>query len=120
LTVLFTAAPGEDGTGGTEVSVGGGSLYERVSIPSASWDASATLGQPSTIANDVAIAFPTAGAAWGTVTHYGLAPAGVEGVADVKWWNVITASKVVDTGDDVSFAIGALVLQLGDPGDTYS
>jgi hypothetical protein len=111
---LYTAAPAEDGTGGTEVSA---SEYERVII--SNW-AAASAGQPSTVSNSTsAITFAAATSSWGTVTHFGLCPAGTKAVADVKIWGTLDTSKAVDNGDTVSFAIGALTIQLGDPGDTY-
>jgi len=117
FVTLYTAAPLEDGTGGTEVSTAG-TAYARVSMASTDWAAAAG-AQPSTVSNSNVITFPTATASWGTVTHFGLAPAGVEGVADVKIWSILDAAKIVDIGDTVSFAASALTIQLGDPTDTY-
>lgn len=113
---LYTAAPNEDGTGGTEVATG--SAYARQTMASTDWAAAAT-GQPSTVSNSNAVTFPQATGSWGTITHFGLCASATEGTADVKIWGALDTSKVVDNGDTVSFAVSALTLQLGDPGDTY-
>jgi hypothetical protein len=34
-------------------------------------------------------------------------------------WEQLTTPKAVLNGDTASFGVGALVLKLGDPGDTY-
>ena len=119
--VLYTAAPSEDGTGGTEVPNANG--YARQPIPVASWDATATdatLGNPATISNDVIVEFAAAsGGGWGNVTHFGLAPSSTWGAADVKAWDALVTPKTIDAGDTASFAVGQLTFQLGDPDDSY-
>ncbi len=110
---LFTTSPNEAGTGHTEVT---GGSYARVSMDGADWAAAAG-AQPSTVATATTTDFVTATASWGTVLSFGLFTASSGG--DPQWWAVLDASKVVDNGDTVSFAIGALILQLGDPGDSY-
>lgn len=114
---LYTAAPNEDGTGGTEVSTSS-TAYARQTLTSASWDDAAG-AQPSTVKNVGSISFPQATASWGTVTHFGLCASGTEGTADVKIWGALDTSKTVNNGDTVTFAADALIVQLGDPGDSY-
>lgn len=116
FVALYTAAPNEDGTGGTEVATGSG--YARVSMASTDW-AAASGGQPSTVSNSNAVTFPQATGSWGTVTHFGLCSSTTEGAADVQIWGALDTSKVVDNGDTLSFAVGQLTIQLGDPGDSY-
>lgn len=113
---LYTAAPNEDGTGGTEVTTG--TAYARQTMANTDW-AAAVAGQPSTVSNGNAVTFPQATGSWGTVTHFGLCSSDIEGTADVQIWGALDTSKVVDNGDTVSFAVSALTIQLGDPGDTY-
>lgn len=117
FVILYTAAPLEDGTGGTEVSTAG-TAYARVSMANTDW-AAAVAGQPSTVSNSNTVTFPVATASWGNVVAFGIAPAGVEGVADVQDWALLDISKTIGIGDTASFAPGTLTLQLGDPTDTY-
>lgn len=112
---LYTAAPNEDGTGGTEVSA---SEYQRQTMTPGDW-AAAVSGQPSTCSNSSTVTFPAATSSWGTVTHFGLCSAGVKAAADVQIWGALDTSKAVNNGDTVSFAASALTLQLGDPSDSY-
>ena len=82
------------------------------------WGA-AVAGQPSTVSNANTVTFPAATSSWGTVTHFGICSAGTKGVADVQFFGALDTSKAVNNGDTVSFAALALILQLGDPGDSY-
>lgn len=96
---LFTASPGEAG-GGTEVS---GGSYAREAI---------TFGAPSSdqIANSGSISFPTATANWGTITDIAIMDAASAG--NMLAYGPLAASKTVNSGDSISFAIGALTLSL--------
>jgi len=97
---LFTATPSDSG-GGTEVS---GGSYARVASTS-SWPAAAS----GAIANDVAIAFPTASANWGTVTQWALMDASTSG--NMIYWGDITTPRNILSGDPTpTFAIGALTV----------
>lgn len=97
---LFTAAPTDAG-GGTEVATGS---YARVAVTANTTNFPAPSG--GAIANGTAITFPTASASWGVVTHFGLFDASTAG--NLLYWGALTASKTVDSGDTVSFAIGDL------------
>ena len=97
---LFTAAPSDSG-GGTEVSAAG---YAR-KLHSA-W-AVASSGQTS---NTGAITFDAAGASWGTITHFGIFDALING--NLLAWAAVGTSKAVTSGDVVSFADGALDITL--------
>jgi hypothetical protein len=97
---LYTATPSDSG-GGTEVS---GGSYARAlcttSFPAAS---------AGSCANDVAIAFPTATANWGTVTAFGIFDASTAG--NLLYWGALTTPRTINNGDPTpTFAIGALVI----------
>jgi hypothetical protein len=100
---LFTATPSDSG-GGTEVS---GGSYARVNS-STSWPAASG----GSCANDVAIAFPTATANWGTVSQFGIFDASTAG--NLLYWGDLTTSRTINNGDPTpTFAIGALVITEG-------
>lgn len=108
-----TTTPLEDGTNFTEPS---GNNYSRIATVAADWDA-ATGGAPSTKKNGSAITSPTASGSWSTLTHMGIFDAASGG--SPKWWAALTSSKAVGSGDTAQFPIQALVLELGDPADSY-
>lgn len=89
---LFTAAPTDAG-GGTEVSGGG---YARQAITCGAAASGAT-------SNDAEITFTASGAAFGTVTHIGIFSASTAG--NLLWHGALSASKVVDDGDSLVFAV---------------
>lgn len=111
---LLTAAPSDSG-GGTEVSGGG---YARASVASgtSAWTATqggtsgASSGTGGTTSNAATINFATPSAGWGTVTHFGVYDASTGG--NLLFYGALTASKVINSGDSVSFAAGALTLQI--------
>lgn len=97
---LFTTKPGEDGTGGTEVSGGG---YAREATTAADWN-TATLADPSVIDNANAIDFGTATADWGTITAAGLYDAATGGNMIIA--GDLAANKTITNGDSFQFAVG--------------
>ncbi len=108
---LFTAAPSDSG-GGTEVS---GNNYARVEVASslANWagtqsagSTAASSGTGGVTSNNGAVAFPTPSATWGTVTHFGIFDASTAG--NLLFHAALTTSKVINSGDTVSYAAGAL------------
>ncbi len=111
---LLTAAPSDIG-GGTEVA---GGAYARVQVTSATtaWNGThgnttgASSGTDGTIENAATITFPTPTAGWGTVTHWGVYDAATAG--NLLFYAPLTVSKTINTGDAVSFAAGALSLQI--------
>lgn len=113
---LSTTTPTEAAGNFTEPS---GNGYARVSKPRAATDWAAASGTaPAVASNATAVAFPAAsGGSWGTVTHFGLYSASSGGT--LYFWGALGVSKTVNDGDTASFAIGALLAKLGDPGDTY-
>ncbi len=112
---LFTAAPSDTG-GGTEVS---GNNYARVLVTSAltAWDntqvassSAVSSGTGGTTRNQAVITFPTPSATWGTVTHMAVFDASTSG--NMLFWNALTASKVINSGDTVTFPANALTYQI--------
>ena len=95
---LYTAAPSDAG-GGTEVT---GGSYARQSM------AFSVTGD--TASNTAQVAFPTATADWGTVTHVGLFDASTSG--NLLAWGELTSSKLVETGDIFRIAAGDLDITL--------
>jgi hypothetical protein len=104
---LFTSAC-SDSAAGTEVS---GGSYARASVARSLANFAGTQSAGSTTAstgtggqtsNNVAINFPAPSAGWGTVTHVG----GYSG-ATLLICFALTTSKTINSGDTVSFAIGA-------------
>jgi hypothetical protein len=92
---LFTAVSDAEAGTGTEVSTGG---YARQAI---------TFGAPSNgaISNSGAVSFTASGANYGTVTHAGIFDASSAGNA-LSIIKALTASRVVNDGDTLTFAIG--------------
>jgi hypothetical protein len=112
---LFTTTPtNDDGTGGTEVP--STNAYARVATTGADWSA-ATGTAPATKTTSAVKTFPTATGSWGTVVGFGLWDAATAG--NLKYFGTLGTSKAIGNGDTASFAAGALILKLGDPGDTY-
>tara|TARA_R100001510_G_scaffold47289_1_gene44545 strand:+ start:17 stop:403 length:387 start_codon:yes stop_codon:yes gene_type:complete len=96
---LFTSAPNDAG-GGTEVSTGG---YSRQSM-------AFSTSSSGTTSNTGAISFTASGANFGTVTHVGIFDASSSG--NLLWHGAMTASKTVEDGDTITFAIGNIDLTL--------
>lgn len=94
---LFTVAPTDTG-GGTEVT---GGSYARQAI---------TFSAPASgvVANSGAVTFPTATANWGTVVAMGIFDL-VSG-GNLLYYGNLTASKLVDNGDQISFANAAVTV----------
>lgn len=95
---LFTANP-DAGNPGTEVT-GGSYLRKAVTF--------ATQAAAGTVSNTAAVTFDTATALWGTVTGVGLSYTLASGGDDLLYFGALGTSKVVDVGDQLNFAIGAL------------
>jgi hypothetical protein len=98
---LYTAAPSDSG-GGTEVS---GSGYAR---QSATFDAASSPG--GTTSNSNEITFTASGGSFGTVTHIGIFDASTSG--NLLWHGALSASKTIDDGDSLVFAVGNIDLTL--------
>lgn len=113
---LSSTAPSDDGTSFTEPS---GGAYARVAMTSADW-AAAIGGAPASASTSAIKEFPTASATWvagADLVAWGLFTASSGGTPQII--GALTVPKPVLAGDTFSFASGSLVLQLGDPADTY-
>jgi len=108
---LFTATPSDTG-GGTECT---GNAYGRVDLNplNANWNATqggtsgASSGTGGVTANATTITFPTpTPAGWGTVTSFGLFDANSGG--NLLIWGPLSANKVINVGDTVTFPAGTL------------
>lgn len=105
---LHTGDPGE--TGASECADSG--AYARVATAATDWN-TATLADPSLLDNAVAIEFPSATAAWGTITHFGLWDSGTHGAGNFLGGGALSdQSKSVVNGDTPLFAIGDLDVTL--------
>ncbi len=98
---LFTTAT-NDASGGTEVS---GNGYARQAV---TFDA-ATSGTGTTSNSNTPL-FTAAGGNWGTVTHMAIYDNSTGG--NRLWHGAMTASKTIDDGDSLQFAIGNIDLTL--------
>jgi len=99
---LYTVAPTAT-TAGTEVATAGGTLYNRivgVFNPAAAGSAD----------NSGAVLFTVAGAAWGIVAAAAICESAVPGTNDHLYFGNLSVSKDVGVGDQLNFAIGAIVV----------
>lgn len=103
---LFTAAPSDTG-GGTECT---GGSYARAAVATGIGTWNATGGTDGTTENTEAISFATPTASWGTVTSFGVFDAVTGG--NLLFYATLTVAKTINSGDTVSFAAGALSLQI--------
>lgn len=112
---LYTACP-TDSTGGTEVT---GGSYARVSVTAglaafagtqSAGSTTASSGTGGTTSNNAAWTFTTPTAGWGTVTCWGITDAASAG--NIWIYSALTLSKTINSGDSVSFAIGAATFQI--------
>lgn len=101
---LFTAMPGEDGTGATEVS---GGSYARVACGPGDAFWNAPTGGNGEYSNAGVIAFPAPSADWGTVVGMGLFDAASGG--NLLILKTLDTSRVIANGDAApNFPIGSL------------
>jgi hypothetical protein len=114
LFVGLSTTACSDSTVGTEVS---GNNYARSSVAASLTNFSGTQSSGSTTAssgtggvssNNNAINFPTPSGSWGTVTHWFISDASSGG--NLWFCAALTQSKVINSGDTVSFASGALTI----------
>jgi hypothetical protein len=100
---LFTVAPVDAGTGGTEVT---GGSYARVSVTNnaTNWPA-ASGGSKS---NGTTITFPAATGTWGTVVTFGIYDASSGG--NLLYFGSLSTAQSVVNGNTVSFAASSLTI----------
>lgn len=110
--VLYTTLPdltsGNFGSGGVEVS-GTGYVPQTFTNNSTNFPA---VSNTNEISNGVAIDFGNAGSNWGTIVGAGLKETSSGNLIDAS---PITPNQVVNTGNPVRFAIGALKFRLNNP-----
>ena len=108
---LFTSAPNDAGSITGEVSATG-TGYTRQAITFGS--VTVTAGSYDSISNSAAITFPATGSAtanWGTIVDVGILDSATVGAGNLLYFGLLSASQVVNTGNVVTFPIGALVIQ---------
>ena len=65
------------------------------------------------ISNTVALEFPAAsGGDWGTISHLAIATTGTEGDGKFSASGALTTSKLIEDGDQLVFAIGAITISI--------
>jgi len=114
--IQLATATGSDAACGTEVS---GGSYARASIASSltNWagtqsagSTTASSGTSGTTSNNIAVTFATPSAGWGTVVEFCGMSAITGGV--LLFRTALTVSKTINSGDTVSFPIGAITFQI--------
>lgn len=102
---LSSSAPDVDGSGATEPLASAG--YSRVELNS--------LDVPTNgvITNNSEISFPESSASWGTVTHFVLYDAPVNG--NLLMFNVLSQARSVEQATIVMVKAGSLKLTLANP-----
>lgn len=86
-----------------------GTAYARVAITANLTNFPAASGSnPATKSNGTVFTFPTATASWGTILSAYLADASTGG--SILYGADLTASKVIQTGDTATYAVGALTI----------
>lgn len=86
-----------------------GTAYARVAIVANLTNFPAASGSnPATKSNGTVFTFPTATASWGTILSAYLCDASTGG--SILYGADLTASKVIQTGDTATYAVGALTI----------
>jgi len=103
---LCDADPGDAGDmAGQEIAVG--TDYARTAL------LMATGANAGSIANTTALEFPPAnGGNWGTITHLAIVASATEGTDDMQASGSLTASKTINDGDQLKFAIGNITVSI--------
>ena len=105
FVALFSTAPGDDGSAGTELT---GSGYARQAITFGSPGAGDSTNQRK-IASTGNIQFGPATADWLHAVAFGIFDAQTNG--NLLYWNTLTTPKVVQQGDFGQFSPGSLVVE---------
>jgi hypothetical protein len=101
---VFTAAPTDAG-GGTEVT---GGSYARLAVTNDATNFPAAVAGAKS--NGVALTMVPASANWGTIVAYALFDASSAG--NMLGWADLTSSVIINNGDTLRFAAGALTYSL--------
>jgi len=102
---LFTVMPGEDGTGGTEVT---GGAYARQAATFAAYANTAPTGGKCVTSAD--ISFPVATANWGTIAGVGIYDASSSG--NLLLYQTLTANQVINSGQQFVLSAGDLEVDM--------
>ena len=101
---LFSVAPGDDGSAGTELT---GSGYARQAITFGA--PGPATGNAEQVVNSNNIQFGPAAADWLQALAFGIFDAQTNG--DLLYWNTLAIPKVVQQGDFGQFAPGSLTVE---------
>ena len=102
---LFSVAPGDDGSAGTELA---GSGYGRQAVTFGA--TGPATGNAQQVANTNNIQFgPVVGTDWLPAVAFGIFDAPTGG--NLLYWNTLTAPKTIQLGDFGQFALGSLVVE---------
>ena len=104
FVALFSTAPGDDGSAGTELT---GSGYARQ--PIAFGAPGPATGNAEQVANSNNIQFGPAAADWLQAVAFGIFDAQTNG--NLLYWNTLATPKVVQQGDFGQFAPGSLTVE---------
>lgn len=106
LYLALATATVNDATTGTTITEPSGNNYGRDTVTNNATNfPAASAGSKS---NGVEFTFPTPSGSWGTITDMAYADAAT--VGNLLAYTVLNASKVINNGNTVRFAIGALTL----------
>ena len=101
---LCGADPGDAASTAAEIALTWS--YTRVTLTCAGAAA-------GSIANTVALEFPAAsGGDWGTISHLAIASTGTEADGQFSASGSLTTSKLIENGDQLVFAIGAITIAI--------
>lgn len=114
---LFTTLPADDETGGVEASYTG---YARVGVTNnaTEWPA-ATEGAPTQKSNANTITFGQKTDV-GSITVVGFGLFDAASAGNLLFFGAVTPNQAVGQNDTPRFLAGDVIIELGDPGDTYS
>ena len=104
FVALFSVAPGDDGSAGTELT---GSGYARQAITFGA--PGPATGNAEQVANTNNIQFGPAAADWLQAVAFGIFDAQTNG--DLLYWNTLATPKIVQQGDFGQFAPGSLTVE---------
>lgn len=109
---LCTTAPTDTSTGATIAEVSNtGTAYVRQTLnpDDSSWTATSS----GTTSNSSLITFPVASADYNAaVTHIAILDSATYGAGNVLFWGVLASSKTIANGDQFSFAISSVRIQI--------
>jgi hypothetical protein len=107
---LWTTAPANDGTGGTEVTTSG-TAYARQAITTSTGFSAVSGTNPETMTNANTITWAAATANYGTVVGASIMDASTGG--NLLWNVTLGASQTVNSGSTASIAAGAMSINVG-------